>query len=555
MLKRSLVLMLSLVLIVGFAAGCAPAAVPDTGGQITRAMVGSPDNFNPILYTESASGDIIPYLFDGMMRRDHEFELAPHIAKDWDISEDDTEITFWLHEGVKFHDGVELTAHDVEFTFSTMMDPDYPGTRGGNFQHIENIEVIDDYQIKFTLSEPFGPIMQHLSWNIIPKHIFEEQAKEDISELDAHPANRGRNVDVIGAGPYKWGEWVDGEYVRLERNDNYWMDEEYPFISEILFIDVQDVDAQMRALEQGDINYANVQASDREHIIAEKGPEGDNTLKFEEVDQLGYTAIWYNHREEAFGDDKINPFTDVKVRQAITHAFNREQIIEQILEGQGYLMHSHFPRSSWAYSEDHVTKLDYNPDKASELLDEAGWKEVDGSDYRHLDGDISNQKFEFTLLTHPENNTRVDMQVIAQEQLREVGVKADPELVEWQTFINNHVDVGDFHAVILGWDLGGDPDPHNIFHSDSADSGLNYVAYENEDVDRLIEKGRNVVDPEERAKYYAELQQIMSEDLPYTFLFATKQTIAVPIGMEGYKVGDTGLFYPEQWHIEEISAE
>ncbi|WP_353892666.1 ABC transporter substrate-binding protein [Proteinivorax hydrogeniformans] len=553
MLKKSLVLVLSLVLIVGFAVGCTPPG-PDTGGRITRALIGDPDNFNPILYSESASGDIIPFLFDGMMRRNVDFELVPHIAKEWDVSEDDTEITFWLNEGVEFHDGVELTAHDVEFTIATMMNPDYPGIRGGNFQHIEDIEVIDDYQIKFTLIEPFGPIMNHLSWNIIPKHIFEEQVEEDISELDGHPANRGRNADVIGAGPYKWGEWVDGEYVRLTRNDNYWLDDEMPFIEELYFIDVQDTEAQMRALEQGEIDYAGVQPSDREHIVSEKGPEGDGTLKFEEVDQLGYTALWYNHREDAFGDD-LNPFTDVKVRQAITHAINRQQVIDEILDGQGYLMHSHFPRSSWAYSEEDINKIEYNQERAGELLDEAGWLEVEGSDYRHLDGDINNQKFEFTLITHPENSIRMDMQVIAQEQLREVGIKVEPELVEWQTFLANHVDVGNFHAVILGWNLGADPDPYNIFHSDMIDVGFNDVGYANDRVDELIEEGRGLVDEDERRVPYAELQRVMSEDLPYTFLFASKQTIAIPADLEGYEVGDTALYYPEQWYMEEHSAE
>ncbi|WP_350344391.1 peptide-binding protein [Proteinivorax tanatarense] len=554
MLKKSLILVLSLMLLVGFAVGCGPA-VPDVGGQIIYGMAGDPDSFNPILYTDSASADVLGFMFDGMMRRDHEFELVPHLATDWDISDDDLEITFNLRDDVLWHDGEQFTAHDVEFTFSTMMHPDYPGVRGGNFTAIEEIEIIDDYEIKFYLSEPFGPILNNLAFSIIPKHIFIDQVEEDVSELDAHPANRGRTQPVIGTGPFVWGEWVDGEYVRLGRNENYWMDDNYPFISEILFIDVQDSEAQMRALEQGDINMAALTPEEREHIMDEKGPEGDNTLKFEVIDDLGYTALQYNHREDAFGEDKVNPFTDVKVRQAITHAFNRQQIIDQILDGQGYLMHSHFPRSSWAYSEDHVTKFDYNPERAEELLDEAGWKEVDGSDYRHLDGDIDNQKLEFTLLTHPENNIRVDMQVIAQEQLREVGVKANPELVEWQTFLSNHIDVGEFHVAILGWNLGSDPDPYNIFHSDNIDTGFNHIGYENEDVDRLIEKGRFSVDPEERAEYYAELQQIMSEDLPYTFLFAQTRTRALPVNLEGYKVGETALYYSEQWYFEDISAE
>ncbi|WP_353892670.1 peptide-binding protein [Proteinivorax hydrogeniformans] len=554
MLKKSMILVLSLMMIVGFAVGCSPPG-PDVGGQIVRSMVGEPDNFNPILYTEAASGDIIPYLYDGMMRRDHEFELIPHVATKWEISDDDTEITFWLRDDVEFHDGEGLTAHDVKFTFTTMMNPDYPGIRGGNFGHIEDIEIIDDYQIKFTLSEPFGPIMNHLSWNIIPKHIFIDQVEEDVSELDGHPANRGRTHPVIGTGPYVWGEWVDGEYVRLDRNENYWLDDAYPFINEILFIDVQDTDAQMRALEQGEINYSGLQASQREHIMAEKGPDGDGTLKFEEVDQLGYTALWYNHREDAFGDE-FNPFTQVEVRQAITHALNRQQIIDELLEGQGYLMHSHFPRSSWAYSEEHVSKLEYNIDRAIELLEEAGWVEHDDFEYRAKEIEPGQwQEFKFTLITHPENSTRMDMQVIAQEQLREVGIKVEPELVEWQTFLANHVDVGNFHAVILGWNLGADPDPYNIFHSDMIDVGFNDVGYANDDVDRLIELGRNAVDPEERRVHYAELQQIMSEDLPYTFLFATKQTIAVPANLEGYEVGDIDLYYPEQWYYEEIAAE
>ncbi|QNO15691.1 hypothetical protein HYG86_13340 [Alkalicella caledoniensis] len=541
-MKKVMLVLLSLTLIVGLAVGCSP---PDDniGGRFRWGVGSDPALMNPILYQDATSGQFIDRMFEGLMRYDENLERQPLLADSWDFSDDFLEITFYLKQGVKWHDGEPFTADDVEFTFKTMMHPDYPGVRASMFSTLEDVIVIDEHTVKFTLKEEFGPVMNNLGFAIIPKHIFSVDADgnpQAIADLMDHPNNYD---NVVGTGPWKWNEWKTGEYISFTRNENYHQDG-LPYFEEFIINIYGGLEAMMMALEVGnELDYGDIQA-DKVVDLQKKGQDGDGTYDLVQFDALSYTYIGMNQKEGLFGEGKENFFQDLRVRQAIAHAAPIEDMIQNIYSGNAYRLHSSVPRSSWAYSEEGLTKYDYDLDAAAALLDEAGW-EVGADGLRYKNG----QKLSFELATNASNQMRVDVITIMQDELTKIGVEVKLEAMEWQAFLDHVTKEKDAHAFVLGWNLAVDPDAYSIFHS-AAVSNNNSIYYANEEADYWIMKGRQSLDIEVRKEAYAELAKILSKDLPYVFLFAPKNTAAIRTNIEGYELGQTGLFFMEKWHFK-----
>ena len=218
--------------------------------------------FNPILYTEAYDGYIIDVVFDGLIYIDESLQPQPEIAKSWEISEDGKSITFYLQEGIKFHDGVELTAKDVEFTYKTILHPEYTGVRYGDFKvlsgaedykngltdEVPGIEVIDDYTIKFTTDEPFAPLLTKFGYGILPSHLLKDIP---VGELETADFNR----NPIGSGPFKFVEFLTDQHVILEANEDYFFGR--PNIDQLVFQRVA-LDALPIYLRQGRVDYAEI---------------------------------------------------------------------------------------------------------------------------------------------------------------------------------------------------------------------------------------------------------------------------------------------------------
>jgi peptide/nickel transport system substrate-binding protein len=221
---------------------------------------------------------------------------------------------------------------------------------------------------------------------------------------------------------------------------------------------------------------------------------------------LGYTYVGYNLK---------NPlFQDKRVRRALTHAINREEIVRYVLYDLGMVATGPFPNQLW-YWNPRVKPIPYDRQKARELLAEAGWKDTHGDGILERDG----RPFRFTLITNSGNDIRRDVAVLVQRQLREIGIDVTIELYEWSVFLNDFIDVKHFDACILGWSLSVDPDAYEIWHSSQIDKGFNFVSYQNLEVDRLLEEGRREYDHEKRKKIYWRIHELIAEDQPYTFLF------------------------------------
>lgn len=501
---------------------------PQDGGDLIVGSTGSPTLFNPLYSTDTASSDIEGFIFDGLVSSDTEFNPTLHLAESINESEDGLTYTVKVKEGVKWHDGEELTADDVVFTYNVPLSPDYNGERGSNFDMIESVTKVDDYTVEFKLKEKnasFYPIT--LSYYILPEHILGEVP---IAELGEHEFN---TKNPIGTGAFKFEEWKDGQYVKVVANDDYFLGR--PHLDSITYKIVPDMDALLAQLQAGDVHYVpGIPATDVETVQSFSG------VKLESGLDLAYTYIGWNQKNEMFQDKKV--------RQALTMAIDRQSIVDSILNGEGEVAHVPESPLSWAYSDD-VTKFDYDPEKAKELLKEAGWEDTDGDGILDKDG----KKFSFNIKTNQGNKVREDISVVVQQQLAEIGIEVKPEIIEWSAFIEQVTAPNwNYDAVILGWSLSTFPDQYDIFHSSQMEEGLNFVWWSNEKADQLMVDARKILDRDEFKEAYKEIYSLIADEQPYTFLYYPIGYKALPENLEGFTNHAKDDFYKvNEWWLKQ----
>ena len=275
-------------------------------------------------------------------------------------------------------------------------------------------------------------MLTYLGFGILPKHIFEQTPIKDMKE---NPAN----FEPIGSGPYKFVEWVRGQHIILEANEDYYG--EGPYIEQVIIKFYQDEQVMLAALEKGDIDYmGSIPPDDIERVKAEHS----DRLDFVEVPANGYTYI---------GLKQTHPIlSDKRVRKALMYGLNRQAIVDDILLGYGTVMNANIPPVSWAYAEGELEPYEYNPEKAKQLLEEAGW--VEGPDgIRVKDG----QRLSFTLVTDSGSKQYESIIMLVQEDWEKIGVEMKPEFLEWSVLCSQYLDVAKFEATCLAGALGSTP--------------------------------------------------------------------------------------------------
>lgn len=464
---------------------------PQRVNQLIMSSIGDASFLNPILAQDSASSDINSFVFNGLIKYDRDLQgFVGELAESWKIKPGDhPEITFFLRKGVLWHDGKEFTAEDVKFTYDKIMDEKTNTVRRSDYELVERAEVLDPYTFRVTYKQPFSPGLQTWGMGVIPKHLLE---KEDINTT---PFNR----KPVGTGPFRFVEWVTDEKIVVEANATYFQGR--PRLDRIIYRIIPEVSlSEMELLTKGVDSYGVSPHQFR------RMREID-FLKIYSQPALGYTYIGYNLK---------NPlFQDRRVRQAFTHAINRDEIVQYVLYGYGKVISGPFPSHLWYYNPN-VKPFPFDPQKARALMAEAGWKDTNGDGVLDKNG----QPFRFKLITNSGNDVRRDVGVLVQRQLRELGVDVTFEVYEWSVFLKNFINARHFDACILGWALSPDPDDYQIWHSSQIEKGFNFVSYKNPGVDRLWEEGRREYDQEKRKEIYWRIHELMAEDQPYTFLFS-----------------------------------
>lgn len=488
---------------------------PAYGDILVRGDIGDASNLIPLLASDTASHNICGMIYNGLVKYDKDMNVVGDLTESWDISQNGLVITFHLRKGIKWHDGRPFTSADVLYTYQVTVDPKTPTAYAGDFLKVKKAEALDDYTFRVTYDKPFAPALISWSSAILPRHLL---AGKDItkSSLSRHP---------IGTGPYKFKEWVTGQKIVLVSNPDYF--EGQPYIDgriTRIIPDTATMFLELRAQNIGMMGLTPLQYTRQ----TENNLFKNNFNKYRYL-SFAYTYLGYNLK---------NPlFADKRTRQAISYAINKNEIINGVLLNLGKPANGPYKPGTWAYN-DKVKIYDYNPQKARDLLREAGWTKINNEGVLEKDG----KPFVFEIVVNQGNETRQKCAEIIQRQLKEIGISVKIRVLEWSSFVTDFINKRRFDAVILGWTIPLDPDAYDVWHSNkTAPEELNFISYNNPEVDDMLEKGRSTFNQKERKKYYDRFQEILAEDQPYTFLYVPEALVIVHKRFRGIEPAAIGL--------------
>lgn len=495
-----------------------------SGNRLIIHLSAEPGTLNPITATDAYASQVNDYIYESLLKRDEKtMELVPLLARSWTISEDHLVYTFYLRDDVKWHDGAPFTAKDVVFSYERIMDPAVDSVHLRNYyQDVIKVEALDDYTVRFTYRQPYFKALEVCgTMPIVPSHIFSE-----VSGFNTHPIGRS----PVGTGPYVFKKWETGKEIVLERNNSYWG--EKPSIGEIIFKIITDSTVALQVLKQEGLDVMGLRPI--QWVYQTRGKRFNRHFQKLSYSVPQYSFIGWNMRKPIFSDKRV--------RQAMTMLLDRETILEKILFGLGTVVSGPFYVESPDYNRK-IKPYPYDPEKANKLLEEAGWIDRDGDGIREKDG----VSFRFEFLISAGSKFAEQLATIFQESLKGAGIRMDIRRLEWAVFIQK-IQAHDFDACTLGWSLGWESDPYQVWHSSQQEGGSNFVGFASEEADRIIEEARREFDPERRRKLYHRLHEIIHEEQPYTFLFTTKALVAVHRRIGNVHVYPLGL-NPREWQI------
>jgi ABC-type transport system substrate-binding protein len=418
-------------------------------------------------------------------------------------------LIFRLRPGVKFHDGRAVSSKDVKFTYQAIMDPKSLSPRISDYEPVKSVEAVDPLTVEITYKRLYSPAFGTWGMGILPEHLLNEEAlrKEALSlgkDPEKFSVRDSRfNRRPIGCGPFVFKGWKSDQYIVLDRFEGYW--EGTPNYRRYYYRIIPDLLTQEMEFYAGTVDTYGVQPHQVKRLERNTRYQSFSGLTF------GYTYIGYNMRRQ--------PFDDQRVRTALSMAVDVDKIIQYVLYGQGERITGPFVKQTDFYNHD-VRPIPYDPEGALRLLQEAGWK-------RNSAGwlEKGGKRLQFTLITNSGNDLRKSIMAIVQNAWRQLGVDVRTDLLEWSVFIQERVDKADFDAVVLGWQMGIEPDLYQIWHSSQTSSHqLNFGGFKNAEADDLIIRIRQEYDHERQVELCHKLHEIIAREQPYTFLYVGKWT-------------------------------
>lgn len=484
-MRKALILILALpFILLSFVLSCNRRSAPDAS-TLVIGIEGSPADIDPRYATDAYSEQIDRLCFEGLMGYERDGSLVPLLAEDVKIR-DDTTIQFDLKRGIKFQDGSPFTAQDVFSTIDGVIKSNTYSPYKEALSHIKDITVLNPFKLIIHLKEPYAPILTAFIIGIVPHKL---AYKEEI------PMDK-----FIGTGPYRFSAYKQARYVKLESYSGYWQG--VAEIKNIIFRVIPDDLTRVLELKKGGIDM----------LVNAVPPDSVSSL---EHDRHVRIIMGHGNNYEYLGFNINDPVLRIKaVRQAIAYAINRQDIIRYVLFNQAEPAAGILPPWNLAYNPD-LKQYTYDPSKAGQLLDHAGFPEKHG--------------YRFTLDYKTSNNPlsiRV-AQAIAYN-LGQVGIRVNLRSYEWATFYND-IRHGNFQIYTLRWVGVRDPDIfYYAFDSKAVPPyGANRGYYSNPDVDRLIEHARGLLNISEALPLYMHIQSIIADDLPYVSLWYMKDITAM----------------------------
>jgi len=476
------------------------------GNILKVATTSMEGNFNPIAYNSIYDSWISKMVFDSLIDFDENGLVNDKgIAKYFEISEDKTTYIFHLREGVMFHDGIELTAKDVEFTYYTLADPSYDFSRNseisditgvkeytnGETDKITGIKVIDDYTISFTIKEPNVKKINEFAYGIMPMHYYSYKNFDEFKLLVDKP---------IGTGIMKFKRYVKGKSVELIKNKDY-----YGINAKVdgVVIEIIPLESQVFALTSGEVDICNPEANLSNYEIM----KNSKIINIQEFIDNSFRYIGFNLRLEKFADKNI--------RQALAYALRLDDFIE--MQWEGFARHCYSPVSpiSWAAPDiNELNKYEYNIEKAKKMLKDAGWE-------KNADGKLmkNNEVFTITWTIYKEAEWSLNLLNTAKNNWGELGIEVIPNVMEFNEVVNEVFHKQNFEIFNMRWVLSSDPDPYEFFYSKNDEYGkFNAVGFHNDKADKIILDARKEYDKEKRIKLYQEWAKLANDELPYIYI-------------------------------------
>lgn len=462
-------------------------------------------------------GEINLLLFDGLTAHDGENQVIPGLASKWTFDEASCTYTFYLEEDVKWHDGVPFTAKDVMFTIEAIKDPENGSENAANYEDVQEISVLDEHTISFRLAAPNAAFLDYMAIPVLPEHCLQG---EDMQESDFF-----RNP--VGTGPYRLKSWDEGQAITLVRNEAYFKGAAE--IETIVFKIVTDDNAKAMQLQAGELDLALL--TPRDSMVFEDNPD----YRVYRMKTSDYRGILFNFRNEYWKANR-------DLIPAICYGLDRQAILDTVLLGHGITAYGPLQRN--IYNCEEVEQYAYNPEKARQILEEAGCIMGEKGFYERNGEEVG-----FVISVGEGDQVRLDMAQAAAQQLQEIGINCSVEIpvrVDWERQ----------EAYLIGWGSPFDADDHT-YKVFGTDKGANYSAYSNQEVDRYLTLARQTDDRKERERAYDQFQKALAQDPAFAFICYVDADYVADVRLKGIDADKVmghhgvGIF----WNITEWSME
>lgn len=471
---------------------------PHYGGVLQAGMQTDPVGLDPHLTNATSTRNMLENVYDTLVMFDSSGRIVPGLAESWEISDDGLRWTFTLRQGVVFHDGTPLSASDVAFSINRIRDPEVGSPRAASFAAVESVEAVDDTSVLITLSEPFSPLLAILAFStnvILSEAVLTEHG--DAQEV------------VIGTGPFEFVEYLPQTRLVLERNAEYWgVDEDgnpLPYLDGITFVFYPDPAARTTAIQTGSVDFIEyVPAADVSVLEADPSVEVVGGLS------ANFRSLYLNMTEP--------PLDDVRVRQAIAHAIDEQEVVDLALFGAGGIVATGttIPAGNY-YAIESSPYTGRDLERARELLAEAGLE----------------NGFDLELYVTSTYDFLRDPAEVIQSHLADLNIRVSISAEDWGVYLPRVLE-SDFQATVLGTSGQADPDEY-LFGSFHSTGGLNLSLLDDPEVDELLERGRQVVDEAERREIYLAAQERILELVPQVFIFHSAQYEALQDRVHGFE--------------------
>ena len=474
----------------------------------------NPSRINPILASDNSSSQISSWIFNGLVKYNKNGNIVNDLASSYKFI-NTTTLQITLKKYILWQDNIQCTADDIIFTYDTIMDPKVFTSLKSSFNYVKSVKKIDKYTVEIKYKEPYFKALHIWTVGLLPYHILKNETNLMQSSFNKKP---------IGTGSYKLISMKNSSDIILEANDKYF--DSKPNIEKITYKFIADSTTSFFSLLQHKLDIGSLTPL---QINRQINKNFKNYYQIIEKPSFGYTYMGFNLSNKKFKNHKI--------REAISLAVNRQELVDILFFGHGKICTGPFLPNTFAFNSK-VKAPKQNIQKAILLLKQLGY--------------TKENPFIFELITNANNSTRVYAAQILQYQLAKANINMTIRVMEWQAFLNTIVMPKNYEAILLGWGLSLMPDAKPLWHSSSIQKGgFNLVNYQNSEVDKLISQGAKTINKDKLSSIYKTIFKKITDDIPYLFLYIPNSISVVNKNIKHLDPAFSGFMHNQKDWIKE----